>query len=195
MTLDRKLAVTRIEWQVTVPIFKNSVILKQLGIAIGIPFGLVALIVGFASGQSVYALYGVGVIIGLLFITWLFIKAVYRGNYEAEFELDGKGALCRTQAQQAKKNRIINVLTVILGLLSGKPTVAGAGMLASSRQQMFLQWSRVRKVKYNPRRLTILLQGGWAESIALFCTEDNYAQVERAVMLHTQSLNTERSDI
>jgi hypothetical protein len=30
----------KIEWSIDVPIFKNLVILKQLGIAIGIPFGL-----------------------------------------------------------------------------------------------------------------------------------------------------------
>ncbi len=83
-------------------------ILKQLGLAIGIPFGLVALVICFASGKSVYALYGMGLIGALLFFTWLFIVAIYRGRYEAEFVLDDKGALCQTQAKQAKKNRIVN---------------------------------------------------------------------------------------
>jgi len=79
----------------------------------GIPFGLVALVIGLASGKSVYALYGLGFITALL----LFIMAVYRGKYEAEFVLDDKGVLCRTQAKQSKKNRTVNALTVVLGLL------------------------------------------------------------------------------
>lgn len=114
----------KIHWQISVPIFKNTVIMKQLGLAIGIPFGLVALVIGFASGKSVYVLYGLGLIGALLFFTWLFIMAVYRGSYETEFVLDDKGALCRTQAKQANKNRIVNALTVVLGLLSGKPAAA-----------------------------------------------------------------------
>ncbi len=176
-----------IQWRIRVPIFKNTVILRQLGIAVGIPFGLVALVIVLTSGKSVYALYALGLIAALLFSTWLFIMAVYKGKYEAEFVVDHKGVLCRTQAKQAKQNRMINSLTVVLGLLSGKPAVAGAGVLAQSRQGVFLKWSRVRKVKYKPRQRTILLKGGFSERIALFCTRDNYAQVEREVMLQTKN--------
>ena len=172
----------KIQWQISVPIFRNTVILKQLGIAIGIPFGLVALVIGLASGKSVYALYGLGLIATLLFFTWLFIMAVYRGKYEAEFVLDDKGVLCRTQAKQAKKNRVVNALTVVLGLLSGKPAAAGAGMLAQSRQEVSLRWNNVTKVKYKPKSRTILLRGGWTEQIALFCTQDDYALVEKFVI-------------
>ena len=93
----------KIQWQISIPIFRNTIIFKQLAIAIGIPFGLVALVIGLASGKSVYALYGLGLIAALLFFTWLFIMAVYRGKYEVEFVLDDKGVLCRTQAKQAKK--------------------------------------------------------------------------------------------
>lgn len=175
----------KIQWQISVPIFRNTVILKQLGLAIGIPFGLVALVIGLSSGKSVYTLYGLGFIVALLFFTWLFIMAVYRGRYEAEFVLDDKGVLCRTQAKQAKKNRIINALTVVLGLLFGKPAAAGAGMMAQSRQEVFLKWNRVTKVKYKPNSRTVLLRGGWTESIALFCTAENYEQVEVFVRRNT----------
>lgn len=178
----------KIEWQISVPIFKNTVILKQLGIAVGIPFGLVALVIGLVSGRSVYTFYGLGLIGALLLFTWLFIMAVYRGRYEAEFMLDYKGAFCHTQAKQAKKNLIINVLTVVLGLFSGKPAVAGAGVLAQSRQEVFLKWSHVRNVKYKPRSRTILLRGGWTENIALFCTEENYLLIEQAVKIKTKHL-------
>ena len=175
----------KIQWQISVPIFRNRVILKQLGLAIGIPFGLVALVIGLTSGKSVYTLYGLGLIAALLFFTWLFIMAVYRGKYETEFVLDQKGVLCRTQAKQAKKDRIVNALTVMLGLLSGKPAVAGAGMMAQSRQEVFIRWSRLTKVKYKPKSRTILLWGGWTENIALLCADENYEQVEVFVRRNT----------
>lgn len=177
----------KIQWQISVPIFRNSVILKQLGIAVGIPFGLVAVVIGLTSGKSVYTLYGLGLIALLLLLSWLFIAVVYRGKYAAEFVLDEKGVLCRTHAKQAKKNRIINTLIVLLGLLSGKPTAAGAGMLAQSRQEVFLRWNRITKVKYKPKSRTILLRGGLTEQIALFCTDENYPQIEHEVMLRQQA--------
>ncbi len=175
----------KIQWQISVPIFRNTVILKQLGLAIGIPFGLVALVIGLSSGKNMDTLYGLGLIAALLFLTWFFIMAVYRGKYEAEFVLDGKGILCRTQAKQAKKNRVINTLTVILGLLTGKPAAAGAGMLAQSRQEVFLRWNRVTRVNYKPKNRTILLRGGWTENIALFCADENYEQIEAFVRRNT----------
>lgn len=178
----------KIQWNISVPIFRNTVILKQLGIAVGIPFGLVALIIGLASGKSVYTLYGLGLIGALLLFTWLFIMAVYRGKYEAEFVLDDKGALCRTQAKQAKKNRIVNALTVVLGLLTGRPAVAGAGLLAQSRQEVFLKWNRVTKVKYKPKSHIILLRGGWTEQIALFCTQENYCAAEQFIAIKIKHL-------
>ena len=80
-----------------------------------------------------------------------------------------------------KKNRAINTLTAVLGLLTGRPTVTGAGILAQSRQEVLIPWSRVTKVKYKPKSHTILLRGGLTEHIALFCTRDTYFEAEHFV--------------
>lgn len=42
----------KIQWQISVPLFRNGVIVRQLGIALGLPFGLVVLIIGLTSGKS-----------------------------------------------------------------------------------------------------------------------------------------------
>lgn len=120
-----------IRWQISMPIFKNPVILRQLAVALGIPIGLVALIIGLSSGKGTDTLYALGLIVVVLVLAWLFIMAAYQGKYEAEFILDNKGALFRTQAKQAKKNRVINTLTVVLGLFTGRSAVAGAGLLGT----------------------------------------------------------------
>ncbi len=166
------------------PIFRNSLILRQLGLAVGLPFGLIALIIGLTSGNRVYTLYALGLIAALLILSWLFILVVYRGKYEVDFALDDNGVLCQTQAKQAQKSRAVNVSASLLGLLTGVPAAAGAGMLAQSRQQVFLPWSRVTRVTYKPKSHTILLRGGWTEQLALFCTDENYRQVEAFVCAH-----------
>lgn len=107
-------ATEKIQWRISVPLYKNTVIWRQPGLAVGIPLGFVALVIALSSGKSIYAFYGLGLIAALLFFIWIFIMAVYQGTYEAEFVLDDKGALCRTLAKQAKKSLVVNALTAAL---------------------------------------------------------------------------------
>ncbi len=170
-----------IQWQINVPIFRNEVILKQLGIAVGIPFGLLAVLLVLFSGNSVYTLYALGLIGALLFFTWIFVMAVYGGEYELEFFLDEKAVFCRTRTKQAMKNKMVNTLTVVLGIITGKPAAAGAGILAGSRQSVCLRWDGIVKASYKPRSRTIMVRGGWTESMGIFCTKENYVEVEKFV--------------
>lgn len=87
-----------LKWQISVSIFKNNIILKQLGIALGIPFGV--LIIFFII---IKAYFGLLIIALLLASTWLFVMIVYQGSYDVEFVLDKKGVLCKTQEKQANK--------------------------------------------------------------------------------------------
>jgi len=54
--MERGMAVERTERRTSMPVFKNTAILKRPGLAAGISFGFVAPVAGFASGKSVYAL-------------------------------------------------------------------------------------------------------------------------------------------
>jgi serine/threonine protein phosphatase PrpC len=101
-----------------------------------------------------------------------------------EFILDDKGVRASTQADEFRKNTRMNALTILLGTLTGKPAAAGAGMLAQSRQRVFIKWSDVTGVKYKPNSNTILLKSGWTESIAIFCTDKLYDEVSRKVEKH-----------
>lgn len=165
-------AVDKIEWTISVPIFRNPIILKQLGIAIGIPFGV--LILFLIISKAIYAL----VLIAVFFLlTYLFILVVWGGKYDVGFELDKTGIRNYTLKNQAKKNRIINTVAVVFGLSSGKPALAGAGMLAQSRQDVLIKWISIKKVKFYPQRQTVMIRAGFAENIAVFCTPANYSEV------------------
>ncbi|MDD4247313.1 MAG: hypothetical protein PHO84_09200 [Dysgonamonadaceae bacterium] len=165
-----------IEWSIRVPMFRNSIIMKQLGIAIGIPF--VLLIIFLIIVKATYAL----IIIGTLFLfTYLFILIVWGGKYDVGFKLNKAGIHNFTLKNQAKKNLITNTATVILGLFSGKPAVSGAGMLAQSKQNVLIKWSSISKVKFIPKKHTIMIRAGFTENIALFCTPENYTTVESLI--------------
>jgi len=171
----------RVEWSIQVPIFRNPIILRQLALAVGIPFGLIFVIM-LASGASIADLRYPAILIGLLFfLTWLFLRIVWGGKYDAEFVVDNKGVRCRTAARQARQNRIINALTVVLGLLSGKPAVAGAGVLAQSRQDVLVKWGSITKTREYRHSNTIMVYGGFAQNIAVFCTPENYQHVREYI--------------
>lgn len=171
----------RLQWEIYVPIFRNRLILKGLGIAIGIPFGIVIAVIIVTAKGDVFgtdAKYALGLIALLFILTFLLIMIVYGAKYAPGFIVDETGIINYTQHKQAKRNRVLNGLLIALGAISGSPTAVGAGMIAQSRQVMRLNWGKVRKVRYDPKRCTILVNGGFTEKIAVFCTRENYAQVE-----------------
>lgn len=174
-----------IQWQNHVSIFKNSIILKQLGLAVGIPFGLVIAFLSLSSNQSIYLLYSIGLIGGLLIFTWIFIMIVYGGQYQVEFVVNHQGIYYGTKSDQERKSRIINSFLVVAGLLTRKPSLAGAGLLAQSRQSIFIAWKEIKKIKYIPRQHTILLSCKGAQKHALFCTRGNYNEVMITVQKFT----------
>lgn len=171
----------KLQWEIYVPIFKNPYILRGLGIAAGIPFGvLIALILIVSEGDVIGmdAKYALFLIAALLVLTFLAVLLIYGGRYAPGFIVDHEGVTNYTQAKQLKKNKVINSLLITFGLFSGNLTAAGTGLLANSRQTMKLKWKHIRKVKLDPKRCVILLRGGVTEKIAVFCTQENYAAVE-----------------
>ena len=171
----------RLQWETSVPIFRNTIILRQMAIAIGIPFGLVVGILLIASrgeGAREYSLYGLALIAAMFGLAYLVIMIAYGGKYQVGFVLDRAGVQCYTCEKQARRNRVINGLTVMLGILTHRPAAAGAGILAASRQSTSLKWRNMRKTKFYPRQFTIILHGGIAQQTAVFCTPDNYGAVE-----------------
>jgi hypothetical protein len=172
--------IDKFEWSIEVPIFRNTIILRQLGFAIGIPFGLLLIFFFIISKPEnrIYAFYATGLILLLFFLTYVFIMLLYKGKYSVNFILDEAGIRTFTQAEMAKKNKIVNGLTIGLGLLASKPSIAGAGLLADSKQSLGLKWNKIQKVKYNPKQNTILLRGNPMENIGVFCSPENYPSIE-----------------
>ena len=58
-----------ISWNMAIPIFRGEVF-RQLGLVIGIPFGLLAIFLLVSAGGKSYGLYGAGLIAALLFLAW-----------------------------------------------------------------------------------------------------------------------------
>jgi hypothetical protein len=170
-----------IKWETYVPLYTNPVILNGLALAIGLPFGILILFLLIVSKGDIFSsdVKYAFLMIGLLFFfTFLLTMALYGGKYAPGFILDEKGVINYTQDKQRKRNNLINGLLVFFGLFGGNVTAAGIGYIAESRQVMKIKWKNVRDVKYDQKHNTIIIKGGFAEKMAIFCTEENYLEVE-----------------
>ncbi|MBV1758042.1 MAG: hypothetical protein KMY55_09395 [Dethiosulfatibacter sp.] len=175
-----KSTVQKTSWQINVPIFKNILILKQMLIAIGIPFGAVILFLlfnAFRSGSK-DAYYGIGLILLLFASGILLLMVAFGGQYSVAFDMDEKGITCRSQDRYRKKSKVIGFLTVILSVFSRSPSAAGAGLLSQTRHTVRIKWVDIQKVKFYPNYRTILVKENALNSIGIFCTKENYTTIE-----------------
>ena len=152
--------------------------------ALGIPFGTLIVVIILLSGGDVFgtdAKYALFMILLLFALTYLMTLIIYGGKYAPGFIVDKEGVTNYTQAGQAKKNKGINTLLIVFGLFNGNFSAAGAGVLAQSRQVVRVKWKNVRYIRYYPRQSTMMIKGGFAEKIAVFCTKENYEDVAQAM--------------
>jgi hypothetical protein len=173
-----------IQWMIDVPMFRNRYILRGLAAAIGIPFGIVIIVILIVAKGDIFgtdAKYALGLILLLFLITYLLILIVYGAKYAAGYIVDDKGVTNYTLPKQAKRSRILNGILVVTGVISGRPSAAAAGLIAQSKQIMEIKWKNIRKVSYDPKRSTILIRGGLTEKIAVFCLDENYDRVEALI--------------
>ncbi|MDD4029330.1 MAG: hypothetical protein PHI40_06845 [Caldisericia bacterium] len=184
-----KKMIDTISWDQDVTIY-NKVVLKQLGIAFGIPFGLIFLflaiqyisdmnkgrIVSFDGWQ--YALLLIGLWIAL---TALFLFVVYRNRFRMHYEINDDGIFMGFAATSRKKNKLVNIATIIAGGMAGKPSVAGAGLLAQSQQSVFLRWSQCKKYRCYPSKNRITIYNKFIEFMIVECTQENYPVVRDVI--------------
>lgn len=81
-----------------------------------------------------------------------------------------------------RRQKGLNRATVILGVLSGNPTTAGAGLLAATREQGGWKWAELREARYFAAPRVISLRNSWRTVLRLHCTPENYEQVRVAVV-------------
>lgn len=80
------------------------------------------------------------------------------GKYSVLFVMNSKGVSHTQLASQFKKAKKIGTIAAVVGAVSGKPGVTGAGMLAMGGGSMYTEFKKVRSVKYNRRRCIIKLR-------------------------------------
>lgn len=107
------------------------------------------------------------------------IVVVFRNRMSMSYTVDDKGA---RSAVLDRRARLGAKAAIVVGVLGGKPGVAGAGLLSEASSRQDVAWRAVRSVVCSPRWRTVKLANSWRTVMILYCLPENYdAVAERAM--------------
>ena len=171
-------------WIYEVNLLRNPTVLfdvyKALGMSIVILVAIVLLIALFSGDMSLSFLKGLGVgalgAVGFMLVLGALgyvVYALFTGKkYIVLFTLDEHELVHKQMPHTMKKARLIGELAMLAGALAGRPGVAGAGLLAASRDSLTSTLSDVKQVV--PRRWmnTIKVNETLFKNRVYVCDED-----------------------
>lgn len=161
-------------WDTRIKLLGNAHVWANILAAFGISSALLTILLLVIS-KSVGALAVGGGIFGGFMLLYLMIAVVIDlcGGFKTTFALTTLGV----RSVAGKQAGYAADAAFWAGLLTGKLGAMGAGVLAKSEQNVFLQYANIAKVKLRPRSRSILVKGGLVDKpIRLYCTAENYGR-------------------
>lgn len=170
-----------LRWRLEVPLITNRFVLIDtlIGFASTVVLGAImfSIIFGWSNGMAgVRAGLTLAGIAGLFIwvLSFLILTVIFGNRWPLEFVIDEDGVIMNNISERA---RAINRLSWILALLTGRPLMAGPGLIAQSREVVGIPWDEVRTVRRHPALGVIGITGGVFHTVRLYCTPSNYADV------------------
>lgn len=172
----------RVEWTYNIPLltdwfmlwdFARVILLSVVGMYVIVAVGGLIVEQELIILPAQVFLLVTGIMSGLFVLTALLLG----NHHRARFVVGAKGV----EYHAAKRERTVNRLAVIAGLLALNPSAAGAGVLAASRENELLPWSAVEKVIIHPRARVIVLRNSWRTVQRLYCPSDRFDEIVQAV--------------
>ena len=183
----------RWEWDRTVSILTNPLVLGSIAKAFGIAmliFWLILEIISWTMGKSMtlYVLrhpgktleegaIAFGFVGVLIVVTMIATAIVFRNGYDAHFGVNEDGAWMTPQQRQRETNQSIHKILFGMGVLMGKPGTAGTAILAETGQDRSISWNEVKRIEPYPFRLAIGLHDSWHCALIIYCLPENYEAV------------------
>ncbi|MBI4889671.1 MAG: zinc ribbon domain-containing protein [Acidobacteria bacterium] len=155
--------------------FWTGLILSLIGVPIALANGA-----GRASLEEWVNVLGMfTLILCAMVLLFVLIMVVFFGNrFRAWFYLGPQGMAYETRSRRATWS---NRAAIVAGILGASAGAVGAGLIASSQEEMFTPWCEVKRVKVHPRFCVISVMNGWRVLFRLYCTPANYEEAERLV--------------
>lgn len=165
-----------ITWETRIRLLTNPSVWASMLLVLGIPSLLLGIFVAVLAKRPEYALLvplgGMSILFGIFIVVALVIDVF--GGFKATFFLTTHGV----RSVSGKGAKAASTAAIVMGVLAGKPGAVGAGLLATSEQNVFIPWNDITKIKVKTGRRYILVKREWGNKpIGLYCTRENLSQV------------------
>lgn len=185
MPASNKLDRPPLAWELDVPILAQPLVLRSLAtlwiVAALVVLPLMGGIVAITNGIRAAVPLAVLILLltgGLAIVSILILLLVFGSRMRMAFVIDDHGVVMRVIDKRA---RAANRLAAALGGLSGRPGLAGAGLIAVGGEEKRLVWSGVAEARYDPLHRTITLGNAWRPLLYVFCTPESYDEAKARI--------------
>lgn len=167
-----------ITWKKKIPLLTNVFMLKDFATVLIIAGGLMlAFLLLITGGElAVIGLWAACmVVVGLLLVFTTLV--VFFNRVNMEFGVGPEGILTTIGSRESK----INSAVTIIGILTGNMQVAGAGLLAGSRETTLVRWPEIRKVTVYRGAKVVSMRIGMLTPMRLYCDDASFEAVVRLI--------------
>lgn len=172
-------------WRVEVSLLTNRFVVRDTLLGVSATVIVTALLMGgafaWAGGwrEARQALLFAGIMGAFILVVSVFTLGVIFGNrWPLEFVIGEDGVIMNNVSEKA---HAIHRLSWMLAIVTGRPLMAGPGLIAQSREVIGIPWNEVRRVRRYPSLGVIAIKGGFMDNVRLYCTPANYTDVAQRV--------------
>ena len=180
----RQYADGKYRWVYEMPILTNPTIfltvLKVFAYILGISFVVFGFFIYVIHGNwaglwemAKGYLIALGIIAVLNVLGVLVIAAMYNGKYIVMFEMDEHQIKHVQVSEQFRKAKKFGQLSAFAGMMSGNFTLAGAGLLMSSKDASVSNYTEVRRVK-PLRRMHVIKVNEFIEKNQIYVPDEDF---------------------
>jgi hypothetical protein len=188
-----------LKWERDVPILTNWLVLSAIVRVFVLAALLMIGLIGFLFAiQGEWRLIGplatfvAAIDGGVVVIGTLAAALIYGNRLRYRFSVDDKVAVCERIDRRAT---IVGRLTLLLGIVFGKPGAAGVGLISESTTRTSTNWPSVVRITEHPSARAIALHNPWRTTLILFCEPGNYdAVLARVKAAHRANAPRQRAN-
>ena len=171
---------TLLAWDHRIRMLANANLWRAFALVFGAPVAVLGAVLAVTAGwkTGVTAAAGGLVLFGVL---WLIVGVIVdlMGGFRARYAVTTRGVYFAS----GKGERGAAQAATVIGLLAGKPGMAGAGLLAQSEQDAFIAWPDVARVKTRGHYVEIRSRHA-LKPIGLYCTGETIGLLRNALRSH-----------
>lgn len=158
-----------ISYTKTIKPFHQKIILFQLAVAIGMPFGMLLLFLLIIKAKEALIFVSLFLSISVCVVIILFREI------EVRFKIDHTGITSEPSQKQLKINTRLNRLSFLAGLFSRKLTVSSAAYLSQSNQIQHFRWNHIKHIENKGN--TFIITNRQNQKIILVTNTNNYSSI------------------